>query len=205
MQQTQLQQTSNSALVTYTWVKDVAGSDFAAAESVASSTDNYVDITTPGWYKVTASALLNRETKSAVSGVCKATFAPKLPLVTYTTEAEAKIPQGDTRPNYTGEGEFTLEVLTGTVIPEGYESYAEELFSENLSYIWKVVVSDQDERTLGQGDIDSGLVKSELGKSTLTVNAVGDTPRTFICYVTNTLNGQTVTSDSTNSLAFLVL
>jgi hypothetical protein len=198
-------QTSNSALVTYTWVKDVAGSDFAAAESVASSADNYVDITTPGWYKVTASALLNRETKSAVSGVCKATFAPKLPLVTYTDEAETKIPQGDTRPYYTGEGDFTLEVLVGTLVPDGYDAYAEELFSENLSFVWKVAVADQEERTLGQADIDSGLIKSELGKNTLTVNGNGETKRTFICYVTNTLNGQTVTSDSTNSLAFLVL
>ena len=198
-------QASNDAVVTYTWVKDVTSSECANTTQIAATTNNYVDITTPGWYKVTAAAVLNRETKSAVSTVCKATFEPKLPTMTYTEEASLEIPTGDTRPTFRGNGDFDLEVVVGSVVPAAYEGYADELFSEHLSYDWKVIVSEQPERSLGQADIDSGLIKSELGKNVLTVNADGDTSRTFVCYVTNTLNGKTITSDSTNSLAFLVL
>jgi hypothetical protein len=196
-------QASDDAVVTYAWVKDTASSDFAASTQVETTTNNYTDITTPGWYKVTASALLNRETKSAVSAVCKATFEPKIPTMAYADGVE--IPADDDKPSFTGNGDVELEVVMGSVVPATYEGYAEELFSEHMSYDWKVSVADQGERSLGEADVTSGLVKSGLGTNKLVVSAAGDTTRIYTCYVTNTLNGKVVTSDSTNSLSFLVV
>lgn len=196
-------QASDDAVVTYAWVKDTTNSDFAASAQVETTINNYTDITTPGWYKVTASALLNRETKSAVSAVCKATFEPKIPTMTYADGIE--IPADDDKPSFTGNGDVELEVVMGSVVPATYEGYAEELFSEHMSYDWKVSIADQGERSLGEADVTSGLVKSGLGTNKLTVSAAGDTTRIYTCYVTNTLNGKVVTSDSTNSLSFLVV
>lgn len=212
------EQASKDAVVTYSWVKDIVDNGFEHATSAKVSGDNFIDITTPGWYKVTASALLNRETKSAVSSVCKATFEPKIPNMTYTAaDLEQMLESGNDKPTYSGAGEFTLAFDMESVIPAEYRQtedeegnlvgdlYSTELFSEHLSYTWKVKVADQAERSLGQADIDSGLIIGELGLPTLTVNAEGETARVYTCYVTNTLNGKTVTSDSTNSLSFLVV
>jgi hypothetical protein len=198
-------QTSKDAVVTYSWIKDVASDAFAAAADVATTTNGSIDITTPGWYKVTASALLNRETKDATSSICKATFEPKIPTMDYTAEAKLLIPEGDTIPNYSLEGSVALKVEMASVVPAEYADYAEELFSEHLTYTWKVTIPDvEPERTLGQADIDSGLIIDGLGTAELTVNADGRTARVYTCYVTNTLNGKTATSDATTSLAFQV-
>ena len=196
-------QASNDAVVTYTWVKDVTSSECANTTQVAATTNNYVDITTPGWYKVTAAALLNRETKSAVSAVCKATFDPQIPTMTYA--ADIVIPEDDDKPSFTGNGDITLEVVMGSVVPASYDGYATELFSEHLSYDWKVSIADQGERSLGEADVTSGLIKEGLGTNKLVVNAAGDTTRIYTCYVTNTLNGKVVTSDKADSLSFLVV
>lgn len=210
-------QASNDAVMTYTWVKDITDNSFNAAETAQANEHNYIDITTPGWYRVTADVLLNREQKFATSGICKATFAPKIPAMTYTAE-DLIIKGEDDMPTFSVPGEVVLQFDMEPVIPAEYRQitneetgelegpvYATELFSEHLSYDWKVKVADQTERSLGQADIDSRLVLSPLGQPTLTVNAEGSTQRIYTCYVTNTLNGQTVTSDSTNSLSFMVI
>lgn len=210
-------QASNNAVMTYTWVKDITDNSFNAATTAQANEHNYIDITTPGWYRVTADVLLNREQKFATSGICKATFAPKIPAMTYTAE-DLIIKGEDDMPTFSVPGEVVLQFDMEPVIPAEYRQttneetgelegpvYATELFSEHLSYDWKVKVADQAERSLGQADIDSLLVLSPLGQPTLTVNAEGSTQRIYTCYVTNTLNGQTVTSDSTNSLSFMVI
>jgi hypothetical protein len=201
------QQASPDAAVSYAWVKDTTSNAFAEdeVETVSTTTVGNIEVTTPGWYRVTTSALLNRETKSAISAISKVTFDPVIPTMTYNEATQALIPAGDTIPNITSDENVVLEVVVGNVVPAAYEDYATELFSEKLDFVWKVQVSDGPERVLGQADIDSGFVIGELGQRTLTVNAAGRTAYIFTCEVTNTLNGKVVTSDETNSLSFLVV
>lgn len=199
-------QTGVGAAMTYTWTKSTADNSFDDATTVQTSANNYLDVTTPGWYRVDSAALLNRETKNIVSDICKATFAPAIPTMDYTDEAKLLIPENGTIPSYSAEGDVTLVLNMAPVVPEEYTGYATELFSEKLTYTWKMRIPDvSDERVLGSADISSGLVKSELGKPQITVNADGLTSRVYTCYVTNELNGQVIESDSSNSLSFLVV
>lgn len=201
------QQASPDAAVSYVWEKDVTSGAFAEDDVEAAGTTavGNLEINAPGWYRVTTSALLNRETKSATSSVCKATFDPVIPTMAYTEEATDLIPVGDTIPNYSMEGEVELEVVMAPVVPESYAGYAEELFSEDLTYVWKMYVPDgAAERVLSDKDVADGLVIDGLGTPKLKVNADGRTVRIYTCYVTNTLNGKVITS-SDDSLAFQVV
>lgn len=198
-------QASADADVSYAWVKDVTSSDMTAATEVATTDNGNVEITTPGWYRVTTSALLNRETKSAVSEISKVTFDPVIPAMTYTSTLLDKMEaDGTDIPNLPSDDDVELEVLMSPVVPEGYDGYAPELFSEKMDYIWKVRVPDGPEKVLGESDV-GGLVVSGLGTNKLVVSATGTTAHIYTCQVVNTLNGKVTSSDDETSLSFLVI
>jgi hypothetical protein len=133
-----VQQTSDKADITYTWKKSVKSNAINEDDDIVETgPSNKYDIVTPGWYQVTADVLLNREEKSATSGVCKVTFMPEVPSLSYTDEAKTLIPEDKKIPYYIST-DATLEVVVGSVIPEGYENYSEKLFSDNLEYHWYV-------------------------------------------------------------------
>lgn len=205
------EQSSDDALVSFAWRKNITSAsreEAAAANWLAHETTSVANsnVTTPGWYDVTVSATLNREGKSATSKVCKVTFDPKVPAMAY--EEDAPFNEGDTVPTYSGAS-ATLKVEHPYGVfatPEeyaAYNSYAPELFSESLEYVWKITLQDQAERPLVQADIDSGLIDA-LGNSSITISTPARMPATVTCYVTNVLNGKVAVSDATNSLAFFI-
>ena len=198
-------QSSSDVVVEYNWSR---GTDSNATdEFIDTVAGNSYTITTPGWYQVAPTATLNRETKSKNSKICKVTFDPVIPSMSYTEESKALIPDEKTIPYYTGN-ESTLEVVVGSVIPEAFAGYSEELFSEKLTYKWMIQAKDTPTRELTQTDIDNGLVigveKIEDVKNILKVSSPEDDGYTFTCLVSNTLNGKTVTSGA-ESLAFYVV
>lgn len=206
-------QASDDAIVAYAWRKNITSASRADADasnwtSHANTSVANSNVTTPGWYDVTASATLNRESKSAMSKVCKVTFEPEVPAMDYTAAAKLLILEGDTIPTYSGtSATLTVDHPYGVFASEEkqttYSSYATELFSEGLEYVWKIQL-DGKERPLVQSDVDSGLV-NELGKSSITFSTP-DQNITYhvICYVTNVLNGKVVSSTDESSLHFYV-
>lgn len=203
-------QQSNGAVMSYAWIKDIKENSFTADTTidVDTTTKGTLDVNTPGWYKVTASALLNREVKDATSSVCKVTFEPQLPTMTYTVETDA-LDKENGLPLFSGDADAVLEIVEGSIIPTDYEDYAKELFSESLTYTWTIANSDgTGERILGEADKvkNNGRVVDGLNSKVLTVKATGSTPYRYACHVTNTLNGKTISSkDAGTSLAFIVM
>lgn len=202
---------NNNAEKTYTWVKDITDGTFAEDTTIIEAEDsesNTLTITTPGWYKVIPSATLNRETKSDNSSICKVTFEPQLPTMTYN-EITDNLDKEDGLPLFSGDTDAVLEIVEGSIIPSDYEDYSEELFSENLTYTWTIANGDgTGERVLGEIDKveNNGRVVGGLNSKVLTVKATGSTPYRYTCHVTNTLNGKTISSkDAGTSLGFIVV
>ncbi len=196
-------QTSSDTSVTYDWQKSVE-SDTMTNSAKVNATAAYT-AKEPGWYQVTVNALLNREDKEASTRVCKVTFMPELPTVEYNAEALLNMDENFEAPVYsTTSATFGLDV--GSVIPEGYETYNEKLFSEELIYTWFMLSPDKTSRALVPEDIGV-IVEGELGKPTLTVKNLDTDPMTaygFYCLITNNLNGKSITTALEDALYFYV-
>ena len=197
-------QTSDKADITYIWRKSVESNVIDEDDEVIENENsNICNITTPGWYQVAAKVLLNREDKSATSGVCKVTFMPEVPSLDYTDEAKLLIPEDKTIPYYVSS-DAELKVVVGSIIPEDYKGYSEKLFSDKLRYVWYVQSNEGVTRPVADADIESGLVVDGLGTPVLKVHSPGDDGYTFTCKVFNELNGITVDSGD-NSLSFYIV
>lgn len=193
--------------VTYLWEKSTASAT-SGFERQADS-DNTFTIATPGWYKATISANLNREPKSATTEVCKVTFAPDKPVLAYDETATDKIPAGDDVPVFAGET-AVLGIAAINMVPSGYKGYAASLFSDNITYRWTKQKADGREANVTEADIASGLIKKAEGQTveeaiygpTLTVITSEENANwTFRCYATNHLSGR---SEESDPLAFYV-
>ena len=215
-------QANKDAEMTYTFekavTKDIEGNP-TNYTIVQSSGDNILNIMEPGWYKATASVLLNRETKSDNSEVYKVTLAPYMPDM-----EEVGIEGWGTEsllPSYTGNEEITFGVRflgnnkfyptkdeEGNDINEEYNNYSQDLFSEKLTYTWTVAKKDgTEERVLGDNDMvnKGGQVIEGLGTAMITVRTDSNESYRYTCHVINELNGATVNSKDLNkSLSFIV-
>lgn len=197
-------QTSKDTEVSYTWMKAIKDNTFAENDNteVLTSGNNVFDIREPGWYKATVAAKLNRETRTAETGICKVTFKPDLPIVNYTTAMQSEIKENDTIPTVEGDGAIELQVVRGSIIPSEYidndnegedNTYAIELFSDRMDFVWSVKEPDKEPRILTDSDIGV-LVVDGLNTDTLTVNADKYIERIYTCNIINTLNGEKIES-----------
>ena len=99
----------------------------------------------------------------------------------------------------------TLDLEIASVVPEAYNGYSSELFSEQLTYTWTVQVDENPSRFLTNDDVGT-IIESGLGTPTLVVkNPAGLNRYTFKCIISNTLNGKTVTSSEAEALPFYVM
>ena len=189
-----LEKQSRNATVTYLWEKGTDSNEIDELVEDASTTSNQYTVTTPGWYQVTATASLNRESKFAESVVCKVTDMPKIPVTSYGTNSASKIDEELNAPLLT-DSEAILDLKVNSVIPARYMGYSEELFTEGLTYTWVTKIADSTDpaRPLGPEDVGV-LVIDGLGTPTLTIKSPeGRTTHMFKCLISNTLNGKTVT------------
>jgi hypothetical protein len=162
-------------------------------------TEEYKDslaITEPGYYHVRIEADLNREQKEASSEICRVTFAPELPTISYGPKARENTfeSQDDLEiPVYTQKdgSQIVLDLALGSFIPEGYEEDYDDdsFFSDDVSYDWYVQIGEQPSRPVVETDsfYEYGLDTAELGIR----KPEGDVVHMFRCLVTNTLNGAT--------------
>lgn len=189
-----LEKQSRNATVTYLWEKGTDSNEIDELVENASTTSNQYTVTTPGWYQVTATASLNRESKFAESVVCKVTDMPKIPVTSYGINSASKIDEELNAPLLT-DSEAILDLKVNSVIPARYMGYSEELFTEGLTYTWVTKIADSTDpaRPLGPEDVGV-LVIDGLGTPTLTIKSPeGRTTHMFKCLISNTLNGKTVT------------
>lgn len=194
---------SIAAKRTFSWNKHIVND--STIDNTEVTTSNVLTIATPGWYNVDIDSKLNRETKSATSAKCKVTAKPKIPTMSYNAEALALMEANNKELPYYTTDTATLEVILGSVVPEGFESYSAELFSEKIEYLWGVQKDDGAFRYLNNDDVASGLITGELGKPTLTVNSPGNDGYTFYCIIRNTLNGISTECSRDEALAFYVV
>ena len=194
-------QSNNNTVVEYIWNK---GTDSNVIdEAIENETSaNYIAVT-PGWYQASAKATLNRETKTLGSTVCKVTFKPALPPVDYDDVAKAAM-RPDGIPGF-NDSVVTLKVVVGSVLPEGFEDYSTELFSEGLTYFWTKQKADEVPVLITEQDVKDGLITGSINSPELVVNnPQGYDNYMFKCFITNTLNGKTITTSANEALAFLV-
>lgn len=182
----------DKVLVTYKWEKSVKA-DLSSYETL-SEADNTYTIATPGWYKATINANLNREPKTATTQVCKVTFAPEKPQLAYDEIALGKIPEDDDVPVFAGATAI-LGIAPINMVPSSYVGYDSTLFSDEITYRWTKRKNDGRETNVTDADVASGLVTGEINASTLVVNAPEENAGwIFCCYATNHLSGKTAES-----------
>lgn len=197
-------QSNKNTVIEYEWSK---GTDSNVIDEIIEDgiSESYI-VASPGWYKVSAKATLNRETKVTDSAVCKVTFPPQLPSLDYDSETKELITDMGL-PLFTNSV-VNLKVNVGSIIPEEYEGYAEELFSEGLSYYWTKQMVDGPSSRVTEEDVKNGLINGQINTSELIVNNPSNNPipYVFTCYVMNTLNGKTIGgNDGDPSLSFLIM
>ena len=199
-------QSKEGTEITYTWAKGTDSDVIDEAIDDADNTSGSYTVVSPGYYQVTASALLNRETKTATSQKCMVTFMPAIPETSYGEISTSKFNDKWNGPMYDDET-ATLDLVVSSVVPPAYVGYDPKLFSESMTYTW-IVIIDEDpttRRVLTAEDVGV-LVESGLGTPTLVVkNPEGLHRYTFKCLITNNLNGKTVTQDESNALLFHVM
>lgn len=201
-----VKQTSDYANVSYTWAKGTDSEIVDETIEDADNTSNSYTVASPGYYQVTAAAILNRETKTAQSGKCVVTFMPAIPETSYGEISASKFNDRWNGPMYDDEI-ATLDLVVASVVPSAYAGYDPKLFSESMTYTWIVIVDEDPttRRVLTTDDVGV-LIESGLGTPTLVVkNPEGLHKYTFKCLITNNLNGKTVTQDESNALVFHVM
>lgn len=199
-------QTNKQGVVTkYEWMRDIVNPNFEEEQfSVEHTLSPNYTATTQGWYKVKATVLLNRESKSAVSTVCRVIKEPQLPILNYTEAVQEMLkdlPEG-TIPQFTDQtkSEQTLTVVPENIVPDGY---AKELFSDEMTYTWYMGLTDSG--IMQKLTQDNPLIISGFGEPSLTVKTTDNTSRTYTCYITNTLGGKSVTSNEQQAKSFVVM
>jgi hypothetical protein len=193
----------------YSWYKNIQTSnkDLEGWENVStlSSDGSVIEVSEPGWYYVDVSAILNRESKSDQSRVCKVTKMPELP----TIETKEIVDDTDGLIKIdTQEGEEVDLVVTAKY---NTGNAAKELYSDETSFEWRVKTQESSKfvpveinengpaiRVNKITDEDNNIV------STLTVKGISNTSMVYACFVTNTLNGKSVVSEEADTIKFFI-
>lgn len=193
-------QTNDNAVVKYKWKRSTSSSSEGYVEE--DETGLSCTVLAPGWCQMSVEATLNRETKTLNSEVCKLTFAPTAPVLSYGTMVG-----GEFKDNGLFEFEFSsgveeFELIAKTNIEKGEayqdQDYSPELFSDYISYRWTVQKPD--------GVAKEVLINGEsVNSPTLTVKNnldEKDIIYTYKCYATNHLSG--ASTESSDGLAFSI-
>ena len=175
----------DDAQVTYSWSRRLtANGEFETIEGAVNA--NYT-VTEPGWYKVTATGILNREKMTADSEICKVAHIISDPdIKTYLVDnVERSAEVGSFIPvDVEGHGNVTLTVNIADL--------SDPLMSDKVIYKWfrhgvddPTLDTDSDENILDKDDTD---VVSVDGNS-ITVYR-GDKAYMYFCTIQNILGDQ---------------
>ncbi len=194
---------SADAEKTYTWERATANN--STWVTLTGETNASIDLNSngPGWYKVTPAVKLNREDKFAFSKVCKATYEPNVPVLSYDDEYElgvGGIPMFNT--NDTADLKIKVDQDQLKTIGETfYKDYDMQLFSSELVYTWQVQEPDKEPVTITNAHVESNLVSGPINGPVLTIRSTDNKQRTFICSFVNRLDDKFSTAAT---LSFIV-
>jgi hypothetical protein len=211
-------QTSKDAQETFAWTKAIAldekgnPTDFTDCGDSVVTINKVTKVTTstfaamPGWYKATATASLNRESKvEQTKNICKVVGKPNAPVL--SVEGDAIVGEDDiARINITETGtNAELKIRVNAINDKNdsgnaFKDYSSALFSDEITHKWVIKVADGKEEPVTGKDFVYGDTVNTEGDDmilTLTVDTAGDANRMYVCYVTNHLAGNTATSSQT--------
>lgn len=175
-----------NATMTYAWKKQVNTTD--GYEDI-SNNSNTLAVSTPGWYKVDISSILNREAAEPVtSNVCLVTELPAQPNVENKTEFGGQI--SNNIPLTKTANKVVLKVEA--TLPEGYD-INNPLHHEKFNYKWYIsLVNQADPHEVTEADKEYAVANGD--ELTVYWNDKVDYA-SFNCIVENELNGKVTVSE----------
>lgn len=189
---------SDNSVYTYDWLKKtVYTNDLTSIDGFKDS--NTLEVKEPGWYSVNIHSDLNRQTNELASEkVTKVTFAPTAPVVSFNDDVYDQSAD-DSTANLTYLYTHAT-IAAGTAIELTFDAVVnkagddpdlygiDNLYSEGLSYNWTITRPDETPAPLLNSEISAGSEKS----NSITVLKSKDV--LYTCTVTNSLNGETASS-----------
>ena len=157
--------------------------------SVAKSISSFLELNEPGWYRVTATASLNKEELYTTSSTCRV-LAPIVAPVIYPDR------------NKDGDEQKAIDIADGeetTLKVELKSNFDSLLKSDNVTYQWYRNKPDMNGTPVSIDDED--VKEIDMGELTI-IKKANDEFETFYCVVTNHLADKTA---STTSSQFIIV
>jgi hypothetical protein len=172
--------------VAYDWrVCETSMSDTPVSiDGVANAASVTIANAKPGWYEVGVTSMLNRDTISIDSNLCRVTNEPVAPKLVFADDPSSKV---DTQVHYANEytdGKITLEVALAEEYPAPIA-----LYSDGLVYEWKengvLITAETYPHISGQGTAKLVLDATQMsGAPTMSIQ----------CTVSNRLGSHSASS-----------
>lgn len=159
--------------ITYAWKSSVTSAEDVKAESNATviGQENAYVATTPGWYGVEVQSKLNRKGSTKFSNIIKVTKKPLPPKLVLQESGWESVKNAD--------------VTFSVAIDESYLDVSNALLSDNIQYIWQMMIPDHDWIDIPENE--PGII---INGNSITVNkSFSYTYATLRCLVVNELNG----------------
>ena len=157
--------------------------------SVAKSISSFLELNEPGWYRVTATASLNKEELYTTSSTCRVLAPIEAPVI-YPDR------------NKDGDEQKAIDIADGeetTLKVELKSNFDSLLKSDNVTYQWYRNKPDMNGTPVSIDDED--VKEIDMGELTI-IKKANDEFETFYCVVTNHLADKTA---STTSSQFIIV
>ena len=175
----EVEEDSYLPLISYAWKSSDKSADDVKAEDnkeVIGTDGSYV-ATEPGWYGVEVKSELNRKDSTKFSNVIKVTKKPLPPKLILQDSGYESVKNTD--------------VTFSVKVDNSYLDIEDKLLSDNIQYIWQMMIPDHDWTTIPANE--PGI---SLNANSITVNkSFSYTYATFRCLVVNELNGMKAVFD----------
>lgn len=206
----ELKEDKNEPVITYAWYKSTTGVDGDFGEAIPGADTASYSAAEAGWYKAVPVARLNRKVESEESNICKVTMKPEPPVIeklSYklkTATEYAELLPDETMADVYANGDI-IYLKVETDLDDAADL---GLLSEGLTYTWYVQEPDKVARKLAESDIglnhllDMGTV---LNSNEIRVRCRLDGKAyNYFCVITNTIQGETASVDSTSYNTFII-
>lgn len=182
--------------ISYEWrrsaISEANAIDLENNEAYITTTTNSLKVNEPGWYSVNVISELNRTIKNKLSVnkdgnpmACKVTFAPQPPYV--------ELPDSNKEIINNVPCSFTVNATI-----KNPDMVAQELLSDNISYVWQVAYTETNGVYLNISEDIEGI--TGLGTDTISISEkFKHDAAVFRCLVINELNGARAIFDHSGS------
>jgi hypothetical protein len=206
----ELKEDNNEPAITYAWYKSTTGADGDFGEAIPGADAASYSAAEAGWYKAVPVARLNRKIESKESNICKVTMKPMSPVIEKLSyKLKTATEYAELLPDETMADVYANGDIIYLKIETDLDDAADlGLLSEGLTYTWYVQEPDKVARKLAESDIglnhllDIGTV---LNSNEIRVRCrVDGKAYNYFCVITNTIQGETASVDSTSYNTFTI-